>query len=43
MKTSHLEFGTKRVPLQLQTEAAECGLACFTLAGDMGTTLSGRQ
>jgi ATP-binding cassette subfamily B protein RaxB len=29
--SSTLEFGGKRVPLLLQTEAAECGLACLAM------------
>ena len=33
----HLGFGTRRVPLLLQTEAAECGLACLAMvAGHHG-------
>jgi len=28
---AHLEFGRRRVHLQLQTEAAECGLACLAM------------
>lgn len=31
MPMPHLEFGAARLPLQLQTEAAECGLACLAM------------
>src|SRR4051812_42364376 len=27
----HLEFGVRRLPMLLQTEGAECGLACLAM------------
>ncbi|MES2899533.1 MAG: peptidase domain-containing ABC transporter [Pseudomonadota bacterium] len=32
MESLNLEFGPRRLPLLLQTEAAECGLACLAMA-----------